>query len=186
MCRAPVSPRSAAARKRCNPYWFGIHVTLDITILIAFIFVVGLGMGGGLYETRAIYPLWKSDPQPATLVAKLNQSGQAMAARRFWPLVSPLALLLAIANIVSGWSSSGVERALWLGAAIAIVLKSLVTFLYFVPTMIGKLEHADSLTEDQLKGIVALWTKLSPLRLVVEAAAWISAIAALLLMKPLV
>jgi hypothetical protein len=52
--------------------------------------------------------------------------------------------------------------------------------------MIRKLERAQTLAADDLKRIVAQWTSLSPLRLVVEFAAWISAVSALLLMKPVV
>ena len=62
---------------------------IDTTALIFFFLTITLSMGGGLYEIFVIYPNWKHDVDPLTLRAKLESSGQILAAKRFWPLVSP-------------------------------------------------------------------------------------------------
>ena len=63
---------------------------LNFIALVLFILLIQFGMGGGLYETLVIYPRWKRDVSPETLVRKLKDSGQARASRRFWPFISPL------------------------------------------------------------------------------------------------
>jgi hypothetical protein len=138
-----------------------------------FIFFVGLGIGGGLYETRVVYPNWKADPTPERLPQKLIESGQALAGRRFWPFVSPVSALLAIWNAAIAWNQTGPVRTLWLTASIAIILKSIATYVYFVPTMIRRIGRAEGMDVATLQSTVRIWTTLSPLRILVELFAWI-------------
>ena len=71
------------------------------------ILFVSLNLGGGLYECLVIYPNWNKDVTPANLVQKLKDSGQWLANRRFWPVVSPAEGLLTIVNIVAAWNYNG-------------------------------------------------------------------------------
>jgi hypothetical protein len=157
------------------------HV-FDRALLSCLLFFVGLAMGGGLYETRVVYPNWALDPTPATLSAKLASSGQAAAARRFWPYVSPMAMLLALGNGYAAWHQTGLVRPLWLTASLAIVIKSIVTFSYFAPTMMRRIERAESMETNALRRTVLLWTRLSPMRLVVELIAWVAGMVTLMLL----
>jgi hypothetical protein len=141
-----------------------------------FILFLSLGMGGGLYETLAVYPNWKADPTPQGLAQKLNDSGQALAGRRFWPLISPMTTLLAILNLSLAWHAAGLLRTLWLTAATVIIAKSIATYTYFVPTMIRKLAKPTKMTPEELTKTVKLWTALSPLRLCFEFAGWSTAL----------
>jgi hypothetical protein len=151
---------------------------LNDVLLSLLIFFTGLGIGGGLYETLVVYPRWKKHPTPATLSQKLEDSGQN-AALKFWPLVSPISALLSVINMIAAWRSVGSET-VWFSAALIIFLKSLATYLYFVPTMMRKFKRAETMDAETLKKSVTLWTSLSPLRIVVEAVAWIGALFALL------
>lgn len=144
--------------------------------LALFFFFLSLGMGGGLYETLAVYPNWKSDPTPLNLSRKLKESGQALAGRRFWPFISPTTFLLALVNLFLAYSSSGLLRSVWLAASIAIIVKSIATYSYFVPTMIRKFEKAAAIEPQALRRSVSQWTSLSPLRLSLELFAWIAAV----------
>jgi hypothetical protein len=157
--------------------------TTDEVLLCAFIFSVGLGIGGGLYETRVVYPNWAKDPTPDRLSEKLISSGQAGAARRYWPLVSPASALLAIVNMFLAWDQVGMVRDLWLMSSIAIVLKSLGTYGYFVPTYIRRIAKPNTMDAVTLRRLVRTWTRLSPLRIVVELFAWITGMWALLLSR---
>lgn len=149
---------------------------LNQIALILFILLLSLGMGGGLYETLVVYPRWKTDPTPQNFSQKLRDSGQALAGRRFWPLVSPMTMLLAILNLVLAWHATAPLRAAWLAAAIAVILKSIATYTYFVPTMLGKLAKADTMEPEQLTKTVRQWTSLSPLRLCLELFGWAAAL----------
>ncbi len=119
-----------------------MHMLNDV-LLSLLMFFTGLGIGGGLYETLVVYPRWKKDPTPATLAQNLESSGQN-AALKFWPLVSPLSALLSIINMIVAWRSVGIAT-VWFGAALLIFLKSLATYLYFVPTMMRKLKRAETM-----------------------------------------
>jgi hypothetical protein len=158
-------------------------ITTAQVLMCTFIFSVGLGIGGGLYETRVVYPNWAGDPTPDGLSEKLISSGQAGAARRYWPLVSPVSALLAIVNMFLAWDQVGMVRDLWLMSSIVIVLKSLGTYGYFVPTYVRRIAKPNTMDAVTLRRLVRQWTGLSPLRIVVEIFAWITGMWALLLSR---
>jgi hypothetical protein len=157
-------------------------MALDCLILSIFLLFVSLGMGAGLYEARVVYPNWATDALPATLGAKLISSGQAGAARRFWPFVSPAVLLLAILNSYLAWQQVGAVRLVWLAASLTIIVKSLATYVYFAPTMMRSFEHATRMEATHLRRMISQWTMLSRLRAVAEFIAWAAGVYALVLM----
>jgi hypothetical protein len=138
-----------------------------------------MGIGGGVYETRVVYPNWTKDPTPEGLGEKLVSSGQTGAGRRYWPLVSPASALLAILNVFVAWHQTGLVRNLWLISSVSIALKSLATYTYFVPTYILRISKPQTMDTTALRRIVRTWTTLSPLRVLVEIFAWITGILAL-------
>ena len=155
----------------------------DQVLLCAFIFSVGVGIGGGLYETRVVYPNWARGPTPEGLLEKLISSGQAGAARRYWPLVSPASAALAVVNLFLAWHQVGTVRNLWLMSSIAVVLKSIATYGYFVPTYIRQIGKPTVVNPATLRRIVRTWAGLSPLRIVAETFAWITGMWAILLSR---
>jgi len=152
----------------------------DTIALLLFFLTVTLSMGGGLYEILVIYPNWKHDVDPLTLRAKLESSGQILAANRFWPLVSPAQGLLSIINIMLAWKYTGDAHTYWLIAAIAVFVTRVVTFSYFIPVMIRKIMQPEQVEANRLEAIVKQWTALSPLRLVPEFFAWVMLVVALM------
>ena len=153
----------------------------DQILLCAFIFSVGVGIGGGLYEARVVYPNWVNDPTPEGLSERLISSGQAGAARRYWPLISPASAVLAIVNVFLASRQSGMVGSLWLMSSLAIVLKSIATYGYFVPTYIRQIGKPSVVNPATLRRIVRTWVGLSPLRIVAETFAWITGMWAILL-----
>ena len=150
------------------------------TIAIVLLFLtVTLGLGGGLYEVLVIYSGWEHDVNPLTLRAKLQSSGQILAAKRFWPIVSPAQVLLSVINIVLALNHPGGERVYWLTAAVAVFLSRVITFSYFIPVMIRKIMEPENIEAVRLKAIVKQWIALSPLRLMVEFFAWVMLVMAL-------
>lgn len=150
-------------------------------LLCAFIFSVGMGIGGGIYETRAVYPNWTNNPTPEDLTKKLISSGQAAAARHYWPLITPASALLAIINAFLAWGHTGLVRDLWLMSSISIILKSIGTAGYFAPTYMRRISKPESMDAPTLRRVVRTWSLLSPTRVLVEVFAWITGIWALLL-----
>jgi hypothetical protein len=108
---------------------------------------------------------------------------EAGAARRYWPLVSPASALFAIVNVFLAWDQVGMVRDLWLMSSIAIVLMSLGTYGYFVPTYIRRIAKPSTMAAVTLRRLVRQWTGLSPLRIVVEIFAWITGMWAPLLSR---
>lgn len=143
----------------------------DQLVVASFIALLGLAIGGGLYETLVVYPGWNHDPAPDTLPDKLRASGQSAAGRKFWPFISPTLLFLSIWNLVLALHASGELKLLWLAAGAAIVVKSIATYTYFVPTMMRKFERSRIQSTSQLTKAVRRWTVLSPLRLCIEVPA---------------
>jgi hypothetical protein len=157
--------------------------TTEQILLCAFIFSIGMGIGGGAYETRVVYPNWIIKPTPDGLGEKLVSSGQAGAARRYWPLVSPTSALLAVLNAFFAWHQIGLLRTLWLASSILILVKSAGTYGYFVPTYIRRIAKPETMEILALRRVVRTWTNLSPLRVLIETLAWITGIWALMILK---
>ena len=157
--------------------------TTDQILLCAFIFSVGMGIGGGVYETRVVYPNWITEPTPDGLGEKLVSSGQAGAARRYWPLISPTSALLAALNAFIAWHQIGLVRTLWLTSSILIIIKSAGTYGYFVPTYIHRIAKSETMDTMALLRVVRTWTILSPFRVLIETLAWITGIWALMILK---
>jgi len=157
--------------------------TSEQILLCAFIFSVGMGVGGGVYETRVVYPNWIKDPTPDGLGEKLASSGQSGAARRYWPLISPMSALLAVLNAFFAWHQNGLVRTLWLTSSVSIIIKSASTYGYFVPTYIRRIARAETMDIMALRRVVHTWANLSPLRVLVETLAWITGMWALMILK---
>jgi hypothetical protein len=153
---------------------------ITTTAIVLLFLTVTLGIGGGLYEILVIYPGWKHDVDPLTLRARLQSSGQILAAKRFWPIVSPAQVLLSVINIPLAWNHPGAAHTYWLAAAVAVFVSRLITFSYFIPVMIRKIMQPETIEATRLQAIVKKWTALSPLRVVIELFAWIMLVAALM------
>jgi hypothetical protein len=136
------------------------------------VMLVGMEIGGGLYEWRCVYPMW-SGAAPDALRQRLAQSGQALAGRRFWPLLSPALALLSILNLVAAYQSASPERVAWLVGAAIVLLGRAVTFAYFVPTLSRITDLRRAMPAQRLARTVRRWVGLSPLRIAAAACAWL-------------
>ena len=145
----------------------------NLILLLLLLLTITLSLGGGLYETLVIYPNWQKEVHPATLLEKLHSSGQILAAKKFWPLVSPAQTLISIANMVMAYLHDGPARCVWLTAAVIIFISRVITFSYFIPVMVKYIMTPEHIEPNRLRSIVKWWTGLSPLRLLPELAAWI-------------
>lgn len=152
--------------------------TLALGLLLLW---AGVQLGGGLYEKRAVIPLWATDPTPDTLSRRLAESGATGSAMRFWPFVSPVVFLLAVLNMVFAWGHAGPARPWWLAAAGGFLLMSVSTYAYFVPTMLSLMHRSHTYTPEKLSRTVSVWLNLSNVRLVISVPAWLAALRAVIL-----
>jgi hypothetical protein len=153
---------------------------INTILLIVFFLTVTLSLGGGLFEVLVIYPNWRHAADADDLLHKLETSGQNNAGKHFWPIVSPAQGLLSIVNIIVAWNYTGAAHGYWLAAAVAIFITRVVTFAYFIPTMLNKIMKPHTVEHGRLKGIIKQWVNLSPLRLAPELFAWVMTVIALM------
>jgi hypothetical protein len=155
---------------------------ITLIAIALLLLTLALSLGGGLYEVQVIYPAWKNDVHPQTLRAKLDASGMNMAAKRFWPIVSPAQGFLSIVNVVLACNYTGPAHAYWLTAGITVLATRIITFAYFIPEMLRKIMKPERIEPARLRRIVRVWLALSPWRLLPELVAFGLLVAALMRM----
>ena len=139
------------------------------------LFVVNLGVafGAGIYEHRIVVPRWINSG-PSGVRWNAEAARQDDTGRRFWALTSTLPLtLLTLVNLFFAWQSSGEMRGWWLAAGLAALADRVITFSYFIPTMVRLMEAADSPAS---AAAAARWANLNYLRHAFVLAAWLAAL----------
>ena len=150
------------------------------TILL-WLFVINLGVafGAGLYEHRIVVPHWIT-----TGDAGAHWNAEAVrrddTGLRFWAFVTtgPLTLL-TLANLFAGWKASGAVRGWWLAAAVVVLVDRVLTFSYFIPTMVGLMNAADSPAS---VAVATRWASLNYLRHALVLCGWLAALKAFALL----
>jgi Zn-dependent protease with chaperone function len=158
--------------------------TIAQIFLWLFVITLGITLGGGLYETLVVMPLWAAAP-PESVIAyyrhnvanpqlTLDQGG------RFWIFVTPLLGLLCIAVLLSGLRTRP-EHRLWRSVAAALALLVVVfTFAWFVPNIVKLMgEGVTTMTPEQITSLTNWWSRLNWLRAFLYFVAWLAALRAL-------
>ena len=144
------------------------------TILL-WLFVINLGIafGAGLYEHRIVVPRWidsSADNVHWHPEAVLRDD----TGRKFWAFVTTVPLtLLTLANLYVAWGSPDDIRGWWLAAGMAALADRLLTFSYFIPTMVGLMKAADS---PRTVATATRWRNVNYLRHAVVLAAWLASL----------
>ncbi len=151
--------------------------TMSKTVLWLFIINLGIALGAGLYEARIVVPDWTGTagggtPRWNPVTAQHDDTG-----RRFWAFVTtgPLTLL-TLAGLILAWRATGDARGWWLAAVAAAVADRLLTFSYFIPTII-RLTGAGSSAPDATQ-IAIRWASLNHVRHALILAALLAALRA--------
>jgi hypothetical protein len=146
------------------------------TLLWLFVINLGIACGAGLYEHRIVLPRWiTSDSSGVHWNAEAARHDDT--GLRFWAYVTtgPLTLL-TIANLFAAWTTSGPARVWWLAAALLVLADRILTFSYFIPTMVGLMGAPDSPAST---AIATRWASLNYLRHAFALAGWLAALKAL-------
>ena len=96
-------------------------------VLWLFIINLGIALGAGLYEHRVVISQWTDIPP----------SQWPNTGLMFWAYVTTVPLtLLTLISLFAAWTATQPMRTWYLAAAAIIVIERLVTFTYFIPTML--------------------------------------------------
>ncbi len=162
-------------------------MTETFTSIIMWLFVINLGVafGAGLYESRIVVPQWLIVSPESGRRWNAEAARQANVGLRFWFYVTTVPLtLLTLASLAAAWRTPDVARMWWLGAAAAALVDRVMTFAYFIPTMI-KLMREAALSESEAVAKATQWVKLSYVRHLATLIAWLLALKAFSLLYAL-
>jgi hypothetical protein len=152
-----------------------------IVNLILWLFVInlGIGVGAGLYEGRIVVPQWLSFSPGVGYQWNAEAARESDVGLRFWAYVTTVPLtLLTIASLVTAWWMPAEIRFWWLGAAVTALVERVMTFAYFIPTML-KLMREDAFGKSEAVAKALQWSNLGYVRLATALVAWLMALKAL-------
>lgn len=143
-------------------------------ILLAFAFVLSINVGGALLATTVIFPVWSASPEAASAWTGLVNEA------RFFIIVSPIVLLLAVALLLfSGRAPRECRTWIRLSAGLYMVF-FLATLIYFVPGQEAlQGTAAKELSRDALSHRLQQWIALNWIRQAVGVSALGAALYAL-------
>lgn len=151
-----------------------------IAAILLWLFVINLGIafGAGLYESQIVVPQWISLSSESGYRWNAAAARQANTGPRFWVYVTTVPLtLLTLASLVAPWWTQDAVRSWWLGAAAAALVDRVMTFAYFIPTML-KLMHNETLPESEAVATALQWVQLGYVRHAATLVAWLAALKA--------
>ncbi|NTX17057.1 DUF1772 domain-containing protein [Myxococcus sp. CA056] len=139
-----------------------------------FVLNLGVSLGAGLYEHRIVLPRWLDATGAHWFAEAARQDNVGL---RFWAFVStgPLTLL-TLASLFFATRATGPLRTWWLAAAVVALVDRLLTFSYFIPTMMRLMQASD--TPASVESAM-LWARLNHLRHLLVAGAWLASLQAL-------
>lgn len=136
-------------------------------LILAFAFALGIHIGGGIYETVVVLPVWTAS---AEIARNWNSNPNFVIDNgRFFIFATPIAGILALLLLVSGWKSPPPLR-FWLrlGAGIYLLVV-VITILYFVPEQLalrGR-EATQGLSDTEILSRANRWVMLNYVRIAV-------------------
>lgn len=123
--------------------------------LILLCFSLAAAIGGGLYESIVLIPMWsKSPPSSFSII----QPGTGVPLQQFWIPVHAAITLFIILALAMTWRDIAVRRLL-LVALISYIIMRLWSGLFFIPEMLAfQKVPLDSAPSAELSARVSRWT----------------------------
>ena len=144
-----------------------------------FVINLGIAFGAGLYETRIMIPQWLNGSPESGYRWNPELARQSNTGLRFWVYVTTLPLtLLTLAGLVTAWESPFEVRYWWLGAVTAGLVDRILTFAYFIPTMLALMQN-DAVPQSEAVGKASQWVRMGYVRHAATLIAWLAALKAL-------
>jgi hypothetical protein len=151
-------------------------------VLWLFVINLGISFGAGLYEARITVPQWLRVVPGIGPTWDPVAAAEANVGLRFWAFVTtgPLTLL-TVASLVCAWRAPAPVHTWWLLAAVAALIDRVLTFAYFIPTML-KLTRDEPRPAPAAAAKAVEWVRLSYVRHAATLVAWLAALQAFALM----
>jgi hypothetical protein len=150
--------------------------TISATLLWLFVVTLGIAFGAGLYEHRIVVSRWITSSESSGSRWNADTARRDDTGRRFWALVTTVPLtLLTLANLFVASRSSGTVQWWWLAAGLAALAERMLTFSYFIPTMVGLMQAPDS---PNSVVVATRWSRLNHVRHAMVLVAWLTALRA--------
>lgn len=140
-------------------------MTEIIIKILLWLLVINLGtaFGAGLYETRIAVPEWLSYSAESGYFWNAEAAKRFNVGVRFWVYVTTIPLtLLTIFSLIFVWQTTAQMRFWWLIAIAAMLIDRLMTFFYFIPTMIRLTEKP--LPQSEAVATALQWVNLGYVR----------------------
>jgi len=153
-------------------------VSASLPRIFLWLFVINLGVafGAGLYEGRIVLPQWLSSAGDSVLRWNAEAARRDNTGLRFWVFVTTVPLtLLTLGNVIAAWRAVGPLRGWWLAAGVAALADRIMTFSYFIPTMVGLMQAPDS---PESVATAVRWANLNYVRHALVLTAWLAALRA--------
>ena len=83
--------------------------------------------------------------------------------------------LLTLANLFAAWHGTGPGRSWWIAASTVALVERVLTFSYFIPTMVRLMRAADS---PEAVARATWWARLNHVRHLIVFAAWLTSLKA--------
>jgi hypothetical protein len=144
---------------------------------------LGVAFGAGLYESRIVVPQWLMTSPGSGSRWNAAAARHADVGLRFWVYVTtiPLTVLIVASVIAARWAPQPV-RWWWLIACAVAMIDRIMTFAYFIPTMITLMREG-ALSDAAAVSKARQWAALGYVRLAVTLIAWLAAMMALSLTR---
>ena len=154
-------------------------------VLALFVINLGIAFGAGLYEARITVPQWLSFSTETGYRWDAEAARQANVGLRFWVYITTVPLtLLTLASLVAAWWAPNEVRNWWLAAAVAVLIDRVMTFGYFIPTMLTLMNNS-TMSAPEAVAKATQWVTLGYVRHAATLAAWLAALRAFSLFSKL-
>ena|SRR5687767_657778 len=143
-------------------------------ILWAWVVVAGILLGGGIYETVVLTPLWAGSPPESVL-----QWTHGIPQARFFGVVTPVYGLLSVALLALSFRMPNSMRTFALVAGASGVGVVIWTFLFFLPILQQtQATRGAGLAGEEIAGLVSQFVSWNYLRQVVLVIGWLAGLRA--------
>ena len=123
--------------------------------LILLCFALAAALGGGLYESIVLTPLWSRSP-PSSFGVIQEETGVPL--QRFWIPVHVAITVFSVLALVAAWRETTVRRLLVI-ALISYMAMRAWSALFFIPEMLAfQKVPLDSAPSAELSARVSRWT----------------------------
>jgi hypothetical protein len=158
---------------------------LSRSILLLFAVNLGIAFGAGLYEARITVPQWLEFSSDGGYRWNAEAARRANAGLRFWVYVTTIPLtLLTLGSLLVAWRAPIEVRGWWLAAGIAALVDRILTFAYFIPTMLTLMNDL-TMSDSQAVAKATQWVNLGFVRHAATLASWLLALKAFSILSKL-